>query len=320
MDSLDYQKTSIYNRLASLIVQDSIATIQNDILKIIGFELLEAMAKCLFLMRVDGTKLLFIESLEAKTFHIIKNYEYDANNKIVKTILYNGNKQKEVKINAEDSNLLVFGEIENINGGMLICNEKQKELLLCYDNIFTNMYKLNETISLWFLKTKDLMDKTRNPQEQRGLKSVVNNLLNRTPKSLTIIDKEDDLNLLQANISNTMINEAKEKIATVFGIPFSKIFKGTSSGFNNLDKNDIENWNFNIRFFQLQYIIPNIKKIYKLKGLESELENIKIEPIDYENKQIAIDLQTQKIENIIKLKSMNLINQQQATKLLAEII
>ncbi len=301
-------------------MQDSIATIQNDILKIIGFELLEKMAKCLFLMRVDGTKLLFIESLETKTFHIIKNYEYDGSNKIVKTILYNGNKQKEVKISAEDSNLLVFGELENTSGGMLACNEKQKELLLCYDNIFTNMYKLNETISLWFLKTKDLMDKTRNPQEQRGLKSVVNNLLNRTPKSLTIIDKEDDLNLLQANISNTMINEAKEKIATVFGIPFSKIFKGTSSGFNNLDKNDIENWNFNIRFFQMQYIIPNIKKIYKLKGLENELENIKIEPIDYENKQIAIDLQTQKIENIIKLKSMYLINQQQAVKMLAEII
>ena len=316
-DNCNISKTTIYNQLTGLIVRDSIATLPSEVLKVVGFELLEVLARNLIKMRTEGVQLVFIDTVEPLVFFepteykTIDNFTIELKNK-------DGSRTTKTLIN--NNQLLIFGDLNNRDKGRVLFNEAQKQLILMYDDVFKNMYQVNKAVSLWYMKVKDLADKTRNSIEGNSLKRVVNNLLNRNNKNLTIMDKEDDINLIQANLTNTMINEVKEHIATVFGIPFSKLFKGTSSGFNNLDKNDLENWNFELRYFQGVFIMPLLKKIYALKNKENDFKNLNLEPILYENKQISLDLKTQELDNIIKARSMNLITPQQAGELAKNIL
>lgn len=298
----NYQNSILYNILMGLIVRDSIATIPSNILKTIGFELLEVIATYLIKMRKNGLYIIKIISLEPLKYEELKISSLNENEDF-----YN-NKE-----------YLVFGDIKNKNKGQFILNEKQQQLICSYDEVFSNMYQINKAVSLWYMQIKDFGERVKNPVEKKALFSQVKNLLNRNNSNLTILDKDDNIKLLEASNSNVMINEVKEAISTTFGIPFSKLFKGTSSGFNNLDKNDLENWNFEIRFFQGVYIMPLIKKIYEYKNLENEFKNLELEPILFENKQIEEELKSQKIENIIKLRAMNLITINQATSLINEI-
>jgi len=301
--SKNVENSLLYNQIMGLIVRDSIATMPNEVLKVIGFELLEVIATYLIRMRKNGLQILEIESLEPLKYKEFKKLNYSDFD----------------KINFDSNNYLVFGDLKNQNKGMFILNNKQKELINCYDDVLNNMVQVNKATSLWYMQIKDFSDKIRNPLEKKSLAEKVKSLLNRGNQNLTILDSEDNIKLLEATNSNIMINEIKETISTVFTIPYSKIFKGSSSGFNNLDKNDLENWNFEIRFFQGAYIMPLIKKIYEIKGLKLDFENLSLEPILYENKQIEEDLKTQKIENIIKLRSMNLINMEEAKTIINSI-
>lgn len=306
---VDVRKSPTFETIRDLIVEDAVGELPKNITDIVDIDFLAILAPQLIKMRKQGYAYIAYNK-DAKTF-FTDNVSYDGYR------YYLGSNDV-----LNPKNVITLGDDKDTEKFKFKLSIGNLIDIARYENAIDRIDERDAESTYVYLKSKEYQDAVESGNSKlvslfkRKFKAIVN----RKESHLIAMSPEDELGSNQINISNESIKEIKEKIAFNLRIPYSKLWKGSASGYNNLDLDDRKKWNTKVVYFQALAVLPAIKQYLKIDGREHDIKNIKLEPIENEDKEMLANIASQKIEDITSLYTMGLVNKQNAINAVNNII
>lgn len=292
------QETGTYKRILNLLPEEALATLPNEVYKVLGFEFINPFKKALVKMRECGiAHLIYAERNNEHRLFMpdekdILTVEYDTQNKVY-NYFFNG------KIINRDI-VIVFGNEYRQLEAKLNFSSSQIQTILRYENALEKFYSKLDNSYAWILKINGLDDKYVNQKYLQRIQQKTKEIANRKASGVVYLDKEDDFLVSQMDLGwfEPFIKEYKTKICVDFNIPFTKFFGEGASGLNATGEGDRRSWYDTVKTFQSLYIFKNLKQLASLIGKDETFNKIDLENIEQTDKEAEARIQSEEMANL----------------------
>lgn len=298
VNTTNVNETGTYKRILTLLPEEALATLPNEVYKALGYDFINSFKKALIKMREDGIARLVYAKQNNKYRLFIPdgtdNLIAKQNTDTKEFSYYLGN----IEINP--NTVIVFGNEYRQLEAKLNFSSSQIQTILRYENALEKFYSKLDNSYAWILKINGLNDKYINQKYLQRIQQKTKEIANRKASGVVYLDKEDDFLVSQMDLGwfEPFIKEYKTKICVDFNIPFTKFFGEGASGLNATGEGDRRSWYDTVKTFQSLYIFKNLKQLAILIGKDETFNKIDLENIEQTDKEAEARIQSEEMANL----------------------
>ena len=299
------RQTGTYKRLVEIIPLTALDNLPDKLEDILGYEFISVLYLHLLLLVDTGIS-------------------YFAYNPSTKSFIYFSQIQRTRAMSGENTYIdtLTQQRINNeyvfdLSDNSATINTAVFKTIYLYERLLEIMIGKENKSLTEILKLFDYANaiKTGNTQRMQGYLERIKGFINRKSGSVSVMDSSDEFQQLQFSFSNVAISEVKEKLALESGIPYSKLFKGASSGYGKVEEEETRQFNVKVGFFTVQHILPYARQYCHIIKKMEEFNKIKVQPPSITDKKLLAEIQKMRIDSAISLFSLDAITSKELTEI-----